>query len=654
MDPRIGAASMLLLLAGCWAPAPGGDVQDQPGGADIPPSKLIRGVVSAEGVALAEGRVCAWNNGPPHRLVREQVSTPICSETDASGKYELALVPGVWRVVAAAREHLPSGDSVVLRASQPHAVLNLSLHRGGRAYAGRLVELDGTPIRGAEVEALEHIGGVITITDEHGRYELWASEEALVRARAPGFVGMIGRDDTTHVMLPESVISGWVVESNGLPVAGVRVTHRSTTTWYFEEPFHATRTDANGRFRLTQMMPGEHELIAVSDGAVGKREAVYVTYGQTRDGVVIVLDEPARPLRVRVVDQSGEPLAACQVGLTTQADPSPISDRYFTDEEGLIEVPTVYPSVDVTDLDCAGWVSMPPHDSIPVDQSGAAIPTIVVERGAVLRGRLLDAAGRPLADNRVWAEWVDDWSGTRLDAYMDTGWADTDADGRFELIGFAPASYWLRSSSLWDIPIAPRFDIAAEPITEVTFTILPTGRLEVHSSAARAGQLIEVHHCNDPDLHGVGIHLMDTDAQGRAVNERVLPGRYRVGLRGAVSCHEAWGIEIEVVADRTQTVALESGPAPREPIVQVLTPDGRSAANVAVATDFTALEELPGQVDWHRSYSFAITDAEGRVRVREHPRRRLVTAARPGEFGRAWLDSDADEIIVPLVPSTAR
>src|SRR5690606_113528 len=124
----------------------------------------IRGLVSADGAPASKVRVCARRGGPQHRLIREDVEPLICSETDASGSYELGLAPGVWWVFAWQRELLPDGDTVALRASKPHATFDLSLRRGGRAYAGKLVDLDGKPIHGARVEALSRFGERLRIS----------------------------------------------------------------------------------------------------------------------------------------------------------------------------------------------------------------------------------------------------------------------------------------------------------------------------------------------------------------------------------------------------------------------------------------------------------------------------------------------------------
>lgn len=616
-------------------------------------------MVSADGASASKVRVCARRGGPQHRLIREDIEPLICSETDASGSYELGLAPGVWWVFAWQRELLPDGDTVALRASKPHGTLDLSLRRGGRAYAGKLVDLDGKPIHGAQVEALSRIGERLRIsasvsTDAEGHYELWSAADAELEFRAVGYSDAIPRDESTHVLLPESVITGKVLDKAGQPVAGARVVriHRFGPT--FGDPRDATRTDADGNFRLQGLEPSDEPLLAMTDDALAVLEDVYVGYAQTRKDVVLELDRPLQDVRARVVSPSGDPIAGCLVMLSPEGAERAMPIGFWSDQEGLIDGPGLPDRSLVTGISCAGWLGTPPYEPIAVAQSGAATPSLSLERGRVLRGRLLDAAGQPLAGRRVFAQPAESDSlpseALVVQQFMEITHAETNADGRFELIGFAPGQYELVVDDP-SVPPEPTITITDDAITEVTFTTPATGRIEVRTSDARAGQRIHVERCSPAGPRRWSASAT-TDARGLAVIEHALPGQHRVGLEYETSCVTDRGLELELAAGETQRVTVESAPS-HELVVRVLTASGEPAVNTLVIVE-PSYRELPERFDWagRTLDAFHITDAEGRIRARivagELDVRWRVIAARPGEWGAQLIELDAAELELRL------
>ncbi|MFO7565032.1 MAG: carboxypeptidase regulatory-like domain-containing protein [Enhygromyxa sp.] len=636
----------------------------------------VSGTVSVEGKALAGARVCAWNQGPNERLVREQAVAPVCTNTDGSGGFALTLAPGIWAIVASAREHLPRAEEVAIRTGAPVVAVNLSLRRGGQAYSGTIVDLEGKAVAGIEVQAMLRLGrrtsvGATTTTDERGHYELWSGEEASVSVNAPGYARMIPRGETTSVLLPESVIAGRVVDDQGEPVAGARVAQveRFGATYGF--PRNATRTDDEGGFRLTQLMPGEYTVLGLSDSGGGMSKA-YVGLAATRDDVTIELEQPLTRLRARFVDDRGEPATSCLVQVSRKPDEKVLGGTYFwTDHEGLLDAPVVEGSYHVLGLTCPGLIGKPPYQPIPAGKLDAELPTLTLERGRALRGRLLDSAGQPLAHRAVLAQELEpdfdqDRPSWRIGDFATLGeLVETDADGRFEIGGLPPGSYELAVLDWSEVGDPLTFTIAEVPVTEASFTLPPTGRIEVHVRGGRAGQIVRVEHCD--------AHLRDwrarpwtrrgeLDAEGRAVFEIAPPGRHSLVLDGDASCDDPNATRIEVVAGDTQTVELVStsqDPSATSKLrVRVVSSEGEPVANAIVEVDLggfgPAAEQPPTRVDWKMFWeSLSITDAEGRVELEVRPDKEgpwPVAAVRPGQFGSGMLTRGGGELTIRLAP----
>jgi uncharacterized GH25 family protein len=637
----------------------------------------VSGTVSIEGKALADARVCAWNRGPNERLVREQAVAPVCTNTDGSGGFALTLTPGIWAIVASAREHLPSAEEVAIRTGAPVVAVNLSLRRGGQAFSGTIVDLDGKPVAGVEVQASLRIGrrtsvGATTTTDVRGHYELWSGEQASISVNAPGYAQTVPRGETTSVLLPESVIAGRVVDAQGKPVGGARVAHVERFGAAYGFPRNATRTDEDGGFRLTQMMPGEYVVLGLSDDGGGMKE-VYVGFAATRDDVTIELGQPLTRLRARFVDDRGEPATSCLVRVSRKPDEKVLSGTYFwTDHEGLLDAPVVEGSYHVLGLTCPGLIGKPPYEPIAAGKSDAELPTLTLERGRTLRGRLLDSAGQPLAHRAVLAQepppdFDKDLPSWRIGEFATLGEpVETDADGRFEIGGLPPGSYELAVLDWSEVGDPLTFTIAEVPVTEASFTLPPSGRIEVHVRGGRAGQRVSVEHCDAHRRDGRAHPWKrggELDAEGRVVFEIAPPGRHRLVLDGYASCSDPNATEIEVVAGDTRTVELAStsqdSSATSKLPVRVVSADGKPVANAIVEVDLErfgpAATQPPTRVDWKMILeSLSITDAEGRVELEVRPGSEgpwPVAAVRPGQFGSGMLTRDGGELTIRLAPS---
>jgi hypothetical protein len=290
----------------------------------------------------------------------------------------------------------------------------------------------------------------------------------------------------------------------------------------------------------------------------------------------------------------------------------------------------------------------------------------------VLRGHLLDGDGRPAAGRRLYASEPDldnDSNPSDRDLRRFTSVDDmttTDADGRFELSGFRPGTYALVVSDWIGIGSPLRFGIAAARVTEIEFRLPPAARVEIQASQARPGQVIEIVHCDassSDDLHArAWSQRRETDGLGRAVIAPAPGGRHRIGIDQVPDCDQERGTAIQLEPGRTLALALTSATTPTptsvERSVRVLAADGSPAVHALVEVDHLRLDgALPTRVDWTFAPHLAITDADGRARIRvrfEGTEPQSVTAVRRAEFAAAWLEPDGGELTLRLQRSTAK
>src|SRR5262249_43851236 len=107
--------------------------------------------------------------------------------------------------------------------------------------------------------------------------------------------------------LPDGVLSGRLVDSEGTAIAdaGVELWRPRKSSW--AQPFATTRSAADGRFELPGLAAGTFELLA-SRGATRARRVTDGTLGQheRRDLGAVVL-EPSVTLRLEVTRADGAP-----------------------------------------------------------------------------------------------------------------------------------------------------------------------------------------------------------------------------------------------------------------------------------------------------------------------------------------------------------
>ncbi|MCP3916569.1 MAG: RNA polymerase sigma factor [bacterium] len=259
--------------------------------------------------------------------------------TDGLGRFELQSAPRDGRVFAACTFDGHEEGRVRVGADEPLRIVLRPI--APRPFvSGRVVDRDGEPI-----SAWVAGGDSMTMTDGHGRFQLesecFAVEQTLRAARTgllPDSLSWTPGDPDPVLRLggPAASIHGVVVDARGRPRSGVRVrvtdlepfgrirTRRDPDAWslaYVEEtlyphagPYGADSAD-DGSFQLDGLLERPYALTAIDRTTLERAVGGPFPAPTGADPITLVLDAGERPapVRARVVDANGQPLAGIEL-----------------------------------------------------------------------------------------------------------------------------------------------------------------------------------------------------------------------------------------------------------------------------------------------------------------------------------------------------
>jgi hypothetical protein len=280
-------------------------------------------------------------------------------------------------------------------------------------------------------------------------------------------------------------LTGVVVDASGAPTprASVRVSARNRLDVYRV----TFQTDADGRFAAGDLIPGEYDLEASAPGpnqAAGHRGelAVQTVYLDADLDVVLSMSRTARVAGQIVFEDGTIPAAAARKEMSVSAIPAPRAPRaragpvradltFELDElhgpqvlavdgapDGWVVGSIRYAGVDVTDV------------PVELRDSGDArqLQITMTRRGALMTGRVVDAAGAPLPGAHVFLvsaqpqRWVRGRTGPT---------AVAGDGGAFSLAMHRPGEYLLVALTQDDAPEWPEredFELLAKIAERVT------------------------------------------------------------------------------------------------------------------------------------------------------------------------------------------
>ncbi|HWM93453.1 MAG TPA: carboxypeptidase-like regulatory domain-containing protein [Thermoanaerobaculia bacterium] len=554
------------------------------------------------------------------------------TSSGADGRFRLdrLLAGEAWEIralrpgFAAARVTLP--------ALRSRSDLRLVLEKGRNGF-GRVVDRADKPVLDAEVVLLSSTGEQSLLserrspgeegidswraaTNTSGRFEVPALPPGTLDllVRKSGFAPVLVRavpvprgegplDLGTVILEPGAEIRGRVTGRDGKPVAGAEVhaTRDARRVRLAAENGTLQRkpeavTDAEGHFKVPDLRRGDRlDLWVQARGFLpGEVEGVPAPTPPNTKTVAVVLD-PAARVAGRAVDGEGLPVAGAELSLSTertgeerglirQAGRS--EGAAVSDEDGRFTFEGVRPGRAEIRASAAGLQPAVLKD-LEVSAKGLDNVKVVMERGAVVEGRVLTSAGDPVGDARV---------------TCGSAASVSDADGVYRLEGVTLGRQTVRGHHQ-DFPPVER-KIEVDPVSNQLDLVFQagnevSGRVVDRDGKGIEGARVSLYQEDNPrerdtltaaDGSFVLAHVADAQWSVRAEME----GHATAELPGAVRMAGAPIRDLEVRLSRGGKIAG-----------RLLGLEMYDLAEVTVRAKREGGQERPGKVDYSGSYEVA-------------------------------------------------
>lgn len=407
-----------------------------------------------DGQPLSGAVVTVFADLAPGRSQQVRGDEVTASTTDEDGAVRFADLQGDGEFILRVRHqaYVDAHRAPVILNPGRFVTMTVDLE-DGLELTGRVVREDsGAPVEGVEVvvDDLQVISMTFesmmerrVVTDADGGFRIpgLGAGPKLIYAHCEGFatasrtrMDLNARSAAVALelkLVPGLTIEGQVIDPDGRPVRGARVGVRYLPLGSGKTPRHVlpATTDDRGRYVVEGLVAGHYTLTASADGyrsgsvfrqrgggARGEviRSGNSMRNAQAGDRDVELILLPSSGLAGRVIDDAtGEPVSA----FTITACPRPVligkdgrNSRRFVDEDGAFVMSS--PLIDDSRQEIYLFATAPGYAGGKVSVNIAARLAseervqvdgleIRMSRGGIVRGKIVDLEGQPVASARV-------------------------------------------------------------------------------------------------------------------------------------------------------------------------------------------------------------------------------------------------------------
>ncbi|MBI1325675.1 hypothetical protein GC170_21125 [bacterium] len=549
--------------------------------AKLTPGMPIGGLVHDKGEPVKDARVLVTFQAKPNENGTRSYRCELV-RTGADGRWKTSQVdPKATQIDVAAlhpefaidwagTEADPRG-----RVEPPFETLKSATHqiqlKRGQTLTGRVIDLDGKPVAGAEVRSDEwpvEFGEASQLTDAKGEFRIGnlgtVQAPVKIAVHKPGQGWCIKSIDVqdqdrvaTFQLIPGRPVTGRVTDAEGKPLADVRVDDTTLPRW-LRAPDAIRRTDADGRFEIADLPADFVSLIFSKTGYLGYEAKIDTVRTSNLD--VVLKNQSV--VEGRVTDAAtGQPVADYQLIYRERlADGERSLSIHGRHVEGRFRFPaSPFHSRDGSVHEFRLRIEAPGYEPITTDlmkvddphlSLNFALKRIDPADSKSIEGRVLKPDGTPAAGAAVAFYTPKDGSWPRYEPQFENGrltsmtrgslesppakieLVRTDTEGKFRIPADAVKIGWIvtHESGVFRSPEA-RHMTAAEPMTirlgpygRVQGVFLRDGKPQANVRVWYSGPGI-----NNEMLIPIRNNVL-TDDRGRFEIERVIPGMMRLAF----------------------------------------------------------------------------------------------------------------------------
>ncbi len=514
----------------------------------------------------------------------------------ADGGFRIpAVAAGTWRVVVTHGDHAPATTApLILDGVHARGGVEIRLESGG-VIAGVVQAADGTPVAAADVRVLG--AGTVhwrmrrqAFTDGDGRFriaglprrtmELVAQHDRGASAITTLDLAATREHAVTLTLAVTGAIAGRVVDRAGEPVGDAQVLAEPVWSGNVGEReawqvrgLQQVLTDQGGAFRFAGLPDGAYRLRATrpgaSEAAIWLGAEVAARTGDAAVTITVVADGRITG-KVALADGAVPRVFTVSVG-AGHAVP-------FASRDGAFAVPAPA-GVHTLSIEGPGFAPTRRRDVVVEEAADADQGTITVEAGRAVSGRVLDAAGAPVAGAQVAAGRL--LTGGGVELFIDSEslaaqTTETDADGRFVIAGLGPHPLTVLAGRA-DVGRSASVSVPRGRDSVVLDLVLePTGGLD--GTITRGGQpLADTVVIANPIAAASSNFFVVTGPDGSFALDALAAGTYIVYPMvggGGNRPKDMYVSRVDVVAGERARVTIDATPGPIAVTVAVQTEEG--------------------------------------------------------------------------------
>lgn len=475
-------------------------------------------------------------------------TTPSAAASAPDGTFHVRAEGDTDIEIQAVKKGYPSAKSSKLRLAPGERKSGIVLTiPSGVAITGRVIDRNGKPVAGAEVQAMETTGGggnnfgrrmIVNALRQRDDEQIKTAADGTFSTRvkegtydfgfkAGGFapkslraVHVTSNSRPLEVTLDPGVEISGRVTRGGAGVEGVRV------NVFGEGGTSSDMTGPDGTFRIADLSPGQFMLSAIKND-----EFIQQIRPATAPATDVNIDIPAGGrITGHVADKTTrQPVTAFDAGVSTPRGGGgmtvmlPPAMRHFTNDDGSFVLENVPPGQTQVVVNAPGYTSTKlPNINV---EDGKTIPDLEVDmdHGVRVTGHVTGPDGSALPGVSVR---LDMTGGRIMNLAMQNNAAMTDANGDFTMdalepgdktFAFSLSGYQTTQKSVTLSDAETRVDAQLSSGTRVAGSVVTDAGVPVGDASVTAQSAADA---------GFGMRSTRTDASGNFEFEGLTPGRY--------------------------------------------------------------------------------------------------------------------------------